>query len=135
MTARPDVVAVEAGDEVMTLSRSQADELRESLADALTARHEFVRTTGEHRADGGYVVSRRNADSAGHRKVFDSWANLRRLYDRLPAEFTAETVGRTGLTGGRRHMLLWHLVEHPAFDCNLASRQPLTVRKCEEAEG
>jgi hypothetical protein len=26
-------------------------------------------------------------------------------------------------------MLLWHLVEHPAFECELSSRQPLTVRK------
>lgn len=86
-------------------------------------------TTGEHREDGSYVVARRGADSAGHRKVFDSFDRVERLYRRLPAEFTAEEIGRTGLTGGRRHMLLRHVVEHPAFDCELVSRQPLTVRK------
>ena len=64
--------------------------------------------------------------------MFDSSRALDRLYDRLPAEFTAEDVGRTGLTGGRRHMLLRHLAEHPRFDCELVSRQPLTVRKTAE---
>lgn len=61
--------------------------------------------------------------------MFDGFAALERLYGRLPAEFTADDVGRTGLTGGRRHMVLRHFVEHPAFDCELASRQPLTARK------
>nr|WP_255149216.1 hypothetical protein [Halorarius halobius] len=61
--------------------------------------------------------------------MFDSFDRLERLYERLPDEFTAEALGRTGLTGGRRHMVLRHVVEHPAFDCELASRQPLTVRK------
>nr|WP_321112353.1 hypothetical protein [Halorussus salinisoli] len=88
-----------------------------------------MRTVGSHREDGSYVVSRRRAESAGHRKVFESFAELRRLYDRLPGEFTAADVERTGLTGGRRHMLVHHLAEHPAFDCELAKRQPLTARK------
>jgi len=26
-------------------------------------------------------------------------------------------------------MLVWHYAEHPAFDCELAARQPLTVEK------
>jgi hypothetical protein len=30
-------------------------------------------------------------------------------------------------------MVLWHLVEHPAFPCGLASRQPLTARKDADA--
>jgi hypothetical protein len=88
-----------------------------------------VRTAGTHREDGSYVVERRHADSSGHRKVFESFASLRRLYDRLPEAFTAEDVQRTGLTGGRRHMLVHHFAEHPAFDCGLEKRQPLTARK------
>ncbi len=67
--------------------------------------------------------------------MFDSFDELRRLYGRLPDEFTADEVGRTGLTGGRRHMVVWHLAEHPAFDCELSSRQPLTVRKRGGGEG
>ncbi|WP_423750550.1 DUF7528 family protein [Salinirarus marinus] len=112
-----------------SLSREAATALRDELADALTRREEFFRTAGEHREDGSYVVSRRGVESAGHRKVFDSFEGLCRLYDRLPREFTASDVGRTGLTGGRRHMVLRHFVEHPAFDCELVNRQPLRVRK------
>ncbi len=78
------------------------------------------------------MVERRAADSAGHSKVFERFEALERLYGRLPEEFTAETVGRSGLTGGRRHMLVRHFVEHPAFDCELVSRQPLTVRKADQ---
>lgn len=111
------------------LSRSDAAALRDSLGSALAQRREFLRTAGEHREDGSYVVSRRSANSAGHSKVFRSFDELERLYGRLPAEFTAEDVGRTGLTGGRRHMLVRHVAEHPVFDCELVSRQPLTVRK------
>ncbi|UIO98629.1 hypothetical protein Hbl1158_08670 [Halobaculum sp. CBA1158] len=111
------------------LSREAAIALRDGLADALTECREFLHTAGEHRPDGSYVVERRAADSAGHSKVFKRFAALRRLYDRLPREFDAETVGRNGLTGGRRHLLVRHLTEHPAFDCELVSRQPLTARK------
>jgi len=67
--------------------------------------------------------------------VFESFEVLARLYDRLPRTFTAEDVGRTGLTGGRRHMLVRHLAEHPAFDCELARRQPLTARKRPDGDG
>ena len=121
--------------ETHTVSRADAAELREQLQSALAERTEFFRTAGEHREDGSYVVSRRGANSSGHRKVFESFEHLRRLFDRLPGEFTAEDVGRSGLTGGRRHMLVRHFAEHPAFECELVSRQPLTVRKATPDEG
>ncbi|WP_435364610.1 DUF7528 family protein [Haloarchaeobius sp. DYHT-AS-18] len=113
------------------MTREDALELRDQLADAVTQTHEFVHTTCTHREDGSYVVERRGANSAGHRKVFDSFEACARLFGRLPAEFTAGDVGHTGLTGGRRHMLVWHYAEHPRFDCELVSRQPLTVAKRE----
>ena len=121
------------GSKTHTFDRDKAAELRDQLAETLAERHEFLRTTGEHREDGSYVVSRRGADSSGHRKVFERFEHLRRLYDRLPDAFTAEDVGRSGLTGGRRHMVVRHFVEHPAFDCELVSRQPLTVEKHPES--
>jgi hypothetical protein len=127
--SRTGEVVVHLGTESSALTRDQARRLREALGDALTDSNEFVHTVGHHREDGSYVVERRGADSAGHRKVFDSFEALRSLFAELPAEFTAPDVERAGLSGGRRHMLLWHLVEHPAFDCELSSRQPLTVRK------
>ena len=120
--------------ETHELTRAEADQLRAALGDALTERREFVQTVGTHREDGSYVVERRGADSSGHRKVFESFAALRRLYDRLPAEFTATDVAQSGLTGGRRHMLVHHLTEHPAFDCERTKRQPLTARKTDESE-
>ncbi|MFC7079811.1 DUF7528 family protein [Halorussus caseinilyticus] len=125
----PERVAVTVAGETHELTRAEADQLRQSLGEALTERREFVRTAGTHREDGSYVVERRRAESSGHRKVFESFAELRRLYDRLPGEFTAADVQQTGLTGGRRHMLVHHLAEHPHFDCELAKRQPLTARK------
>lgn len=117
------------GGRTHVLDRSRARALRASLEDALERRDEFVHTVGEHRPNGEYVVERRGADSAGHRKVFPSFAHLERLYGRLPDPFTADALTRSGLTAGRRHMVLWHLVEHPAFACSLTSRQPLTVEK------
>ncbi len=75
-------------------------------------------------------MARRHADSAGHEKVFDGFAAVERLYERLPGRFGAEEVERTGLTGGRRHLVVRHFLEHPAFDCRLAGRQPLRVEKC-----
>lgn len=115
----------------LRLSHAEARELRDALTEATTRRRRFVRTAGEHRPDGTYVVERATADSAGHRKVFDRFADVRRLYTRLPAEFTASDVDRVadGLSGNRRHLLVRHFAEHPAFDCELTSRQPLTVRK------
>lgn len=122
------------GDEEVPLSRSDASDLRDRLTAALTERRTFLRTVGAHRADGSYEVSRRHADSTGHSKVFDRFGDLEQLYERLPDRFTAEDVGRAGLTGGRRHVLLYHLAEHPQFDCTLVSRQPLTVEKVTRPE-
>ncbi|WP_435062810.1 DUF7528 family protein [Halobaculum sp. EA56] len=111
------------------MSRDDAADLQAAIADALTERREFFRTAGEFRADGTYVVSRKAADSSGNAKVFDSFEELRRLYDRLPDAFDAEDVGRTGITGSRRHMLIRHFAEHPAFDCSIRRRNPLSARK------
>ncbi|MFC6726541.1 hypothetical protein ACFQE1_19670, partial [Halobium palmae] len=113
------------------LSRADAAELQEALGAALTEKREFFRTAGEYREDGSYVVSRRGADSSGNAKVFDSFDALRRLYERLPEAFTAEDVGRSGITGSRRHMVVRHFGEHPAFDCGIGRRNPLTVEKAE----
>nr|WP_305794600.1 hypothetical protein [Halomarina rubra] len=104
--------------------------MRGALDDALYRVHEFTHTTGEHRPDGSYVVARRRASSAGHRKVFADADAVRRCYDELPEAFTAEDV--TCASGGRRHMLVWHFAEHPGYDCEIVSRQPLTARKGEE---
>ncbi len=116
------------------LSREAAASLRRILGESLSGRHEFVHTTGTHRADGTYVVSRRGADSTGHRKVFESFGQLWELYEALPAEFTAEDVDSPGVTGGRRHLLVRHFAEHPDFGCSLVSRQPLTARKQSDTE-
>ena len=119
----------------VSLSREQARELQDALGDAMTHKREFLHTAGEHREDGKYVVSRRSADSAGNTKVFDDFEQVRRLFERLPEEFTADEVSRTGITGSRRHMLVRHFAEHPAFDCTIARRNPLTVEKTESGAG
>lgn len=111
------------------MSRAQARELQDAIADALTERREFFRTVGEHREDGSYVVARRGADSSGNSKVFETFHALERLFARLPDRFTADDVGRTGITGSRRHMLVRHFAEHPAFPCSIDRRNPLTVAK------
>ncbi|RYJ13428.1 hypothetical protein ELS19_05245 [Halogeometricum borinquense] len=116
------------------MSRADAAELQDAIGAAITEKQEFFRTAGEHRMDGSYVVSRRGADSAGNTKVFDSFDALRRLFDRLPDEFTADDVSRTGITGSRRHMVVRHFGEHPAFDCDIAQRNPLTVVKTDAAD-
>ncbi|MFC4246144.1 hypothetical protein ACFOZ7_03930 [Natribaculum luteum] len=111
------------------MSRTDALALRDRLSSTLACEHEFSHTVGCHREDGTYVVERRRADSSGHRKVFESFEQCRRLYDRLPDRFTATDVGRAGLTGSRRHLLVRHFDEHPDFECELVARQPLTVHK------
>ncbi|WP_135827055.1 DUF7528 family protein [Halorussus ruber] len=116
------------------MSRDEATDLQDAVGDALTQRREFFRTAGVHREDGTYEVSRRGADSAGNSKVFESFEALRRLFDRLPAEFSAEDVSRTGITGSRRHMLVRHFAEHPAFDCDITRRNPLTAEKTTEEQ-
>jgi len=80
-------------------------------------------------------VSRRGADSSGNAKVFRDFTAIERLYERLPEAFGAEDVGRTGITGSRRHMLVRHFAEHPAFDCSITSRSPLTVEKARTETG
>lgn len=106
-----------------------ATALRDEVAGALTERREFFRTAGVHREDGSYVVERRNAESTGNASVFESFEAFERLYDRLPETFDAETLSRAGITGSRRHMIVRHFVEHPGFDCELDSRNPLRGRK------
>ncbi|WP_350355512.1 DUF7528 family protein [Halorarius litoreus] len=113
------------------MSRAAARDLQAAIGDVMVDRREFLHTSGEHREDGSYVVARRGADSAGNAKVFDSFARVERLYERLPDEFTADAVSRTGITGSRRHMLVRHFAEHPAFDCSITRRNPLTVEKAE----
>lgn len=121
-------------DDEYELTRTQARDLQEAVADALEARHEFVWTAGEFRRDGSYVVSRRSADSSGNEKVFPDFEAIERLYGRMPESFTATDVERSGISGSRRHMLVRHFAEHPAFDCQITCRNPLTADK-ETANG
>lgn len=116
-------------DRDVVLSEAEARRLYRQLGDALPRERTFVRTTGRHRSDGRYVVERRGAESAGQRKVFESFEELSDRYEALPNQFTASDLGGSGLTGSRRHAVLWHLVEHPAFDCTLVGKQPLTASK------
>lgn len=134
MTTDGESVVVRVGDCSCEMSRADAAALQDVLGAAITEKREFLRTAGEYRTDGSYVVSRRGADSAGNTKVFDDFDALRRLFERLPEEFTADDVGRTGITGSRRHMVVRHFGEHPAFDCDVTSRNPLTVVKTTAAD-
>jgi hypothetical protein len=120
-------VELTVGDRTLVLSRSAAAELRAAVGDALEQRRAFARTAGVHRPNGEYVVERRGADSAGNAAVFDSFASLRSTFGALPGEFGADDVDCA--TGSRRHMVVWHFAEHPAFPCTLAARRPLTVEK------
>ena len=129
MTADGSTVTVQLDGTMSRLSRREATQLLDALGTALATHRVFFRTSGEHRADGSYVVSRRDVDSAGNRKVFGSFEVLERLYESLPATFSAGDVQQPGLSGSRRHMVVHHFVEHPAFDCELLRRQPLTVKK------
>ena len=99
------------------------------MGDALERRLELFRTVGHYRRDGSYAVARRSADTPGNEQVFDSFENLRELFESLPAEFGAEAVGEQGITGSRRHMIVRHLAEHPRFDCRLVSERPLRAEK------
>jgi hypothetical protein len=119
------VITVDGEDHA--LDRAAAERFHGELAEALHTIREFVHTAGERRPDGSYVVSRRRAESSGHSKRFDSFGALRAVYDALPREFRAADV--TAASGGRRHLLVRHFAEHPAFDCELAREQPLTARK------
>ncbi|WP_237561096.1 DUF7528 family protein [Halococcus sediminicola] len=124
-----DAVVVSLGGRSHELNKREAASLRRALGETLTERREFVHTIGTHRSDGSYAVARRGADSAGHRKVFERFAELWELYESLPEKFTAADVEQSGLTGSRRHLVVRHLVEHPDFPCALVARQPLTAAK------
>ncbi|GGL58170.1 DUF7528 family protein [Halocalculus aciditolerans] len=122
-------IVLSVDGEHVELSRSAAQELTDAVGDALVEREEFFRTACEHREDGSYVVERRAADSTGNSTVFDSFDDARRLFERLPRAFGADDVQAAGITGSRRHMLVRHFAEHPAFPCSLASRNPLRAEK------
>jgi hypothetical protein len=124
-----DGVVLVLDDTAHRLDAATAAELRESIGDALSRDRSFLHTACERRPDGAYVVHRRNADSDGHSKVFESEAAARALFEELPREFVADDVGRAGISGNRRHLLVHHFAEHPAYSCTLVSKQPLTARK------
>jgi hypothetical protein len=124
-----DGVVVSIDGTTHRLDATAAVRLRESLGEALVRDRSFLRTACERRADGRYVVRRRSADSDGHSKVFESRAAAFELFEDLPAEFVADDVGRAGISGNRRHLLVHHFAEHPDFPCELVSKQPLTARK------
>ena len=124
-----DGVELSVDGDQFVLTRAAAAELRSAVGDALTERQSFARTAGVHRPDGSYVVERRNADATGNSAVFDSFEKLRRVFEGLPDRFAAQDVGC--VTGSRRHMVVWHFAEHPAFPATLASRRPLA---CEKAD-
>lgn len=68
--------------------------------------------------------------------MFERFAALRDLFASLPKEFDAEDVGeRAEISGSRRHLVLRHFAEHPAFDCRLASDRPLRARKTDDSTG
>lgn len=122
-------ILVQVDGKTHALTRESAMQLRDAVGDALTNRQEFLRTAGEHREDGSYVVERRGADSTGNSALFESFDAACRLFERLPDAFTADDLGSAGYTGSRRHMLVRHFAEHPAFPCELASRNPLRAEK------
>lgn len=125
-----DGVVVTVGDATVTLDRADAAALRAAVGEAVAGRRTFLRTAREHRADGTYAVFRRGADEPA--KVFDDRASLAALYERLPERFDATAVAAHAageVSGSRRHLLVRHLAEHPAFDCALVCRNPLTAEK------
>ncbi|MFB6103821.1 MAG: hypothetical protein ABEJ57_01880 [Halobacteriaceae archaeon] len=80
-------------------------------------------------------MSRRSADSTGNSAVFEEFEVLRDRFGQCPPVFDVADVELFGVTGSRRHMLVWHLIEHPAFPCTVESRNPLRARKHEDAGG
>jgi hypothetical protein len=130
--AEADRVSITVGDVDVDLTRSEAAALADAIGAAVEGRREFVRTARVVHPDGRYEIRRRGADSAGNRKVFDGRRELRRLYERLPERFGADDVDHPTVSGSRRHLVVRHLAEHPAFDCELVRRRPLTVAKRNE---
>lgn len=131
MTVESDgeTVRLRVDGETHRLSREQALALRTAVGDALERRVELFRTVGRYRRDGSYAVARRGADTPGNEQVFDAFGALRALFASLPEAFGAEEVGSAGVTGSRRHLIVRHLAEHPAFDCRLVSERPLRAEK------
>jgi len=125
--AAADGVELSLDGESVVLSRDAAVELRAAVRNALTERQPFERTAGIHRADGSYLVERRAAATTGNSAVFDSFDDLRGVFDELPERFVAEDVDC--VTGSRRHMVVRHFAEHPAFPATLAARRPLACEK------
>ncbi|MFW5949547.1 MAG: DUF7528 family protein [Halolamina sp.] len=123
--ADADTVRLIVDGETHTLAREAALALRTAIGDALDRRLTLFRTVGHYRRDGCYVVARRGAEAAGTEQVFDSFAALRDLFESLPSTFGAAHVGDHGVTGSRRHLVVRHLSEHPAFACRLTSERPL----------
>ncbi|WP_332898532.1 DUF7528 family protein [Haladaptatus sp. CMSO5] len=115
--------------ETHELPPAVAQQLHDDLGDALCQRTEFFKTVSEYRENGSYRVSRRAGSSSGNAEVFRRFEELERLYDRLPETFTATDVGKSGITGLCRHLLVRHVAEHPAFDCRITRRNPLAVKK------
>ena len=122
-------VSIQANGTTLDVLVDAVESLRQDLDGALSEERSFLHTAGQHRRDGSYVVQRRGADSSGNSKVFESFDTLERLANRLPEAVTAEDLSQVGLTGARRHMVLWHLVEHPALPFELTKRQPLTATR------
>ncbi|WP_254537572.1 DUF7528 family protein [Halomarina litorea] len=109
------------------LTPEAARALVADIHEALSDRSEFVHTACETRRDGRFVVSRRRGTSAGTEVVFDSPGEVRVLYGALPERFGASDVTR--VSGSRRHLLVRFFVEHPDYNCELVSENPLAVQK------
>lgn len=131
VTTEGQSIRITVEDSTYELSRTSAQALQEAITDALTDRESFLRTEGIRRGDGSYVIRRRMAESAGNSTVFDDFQTVSEQFDTLPNEFGAGDIECMGITGSRRHMVVWHFIEHPAFPAELAARNPLTARKNE----
>ena len=59
---------------------------------------------------------------------------LEERYRTLPATFEAYDLDKSGISGGRRHLLVRFFAEHLAFPCELVARQPLTAHEDESRE-
>lgn len=124
-----ETVQISVAGETITVNQSTAEELQSAIASALVDKREFARTIGIRRSDGRYEVRRRNSTSSGNAKVFESTAALRESFTELPDTLSATEMEELGLTGSRRHLVLWHFIEHPGFPCEIQSRNPLRAQK------
>lgn len=126
-----DTIEVTVDGTSFRLSRRTATALRSAIGTAVRERRSFLRTEGIHRADGQYEIRRRCADSSGNATVFQSFDTLVAAVDDLPTNIGAADVEPLGVSGSRRHMVVWHLLEHPSFEYELVSRNPLRIRRLE----